>query len=808
MADPVYDSEDGATDKQGTLPSEVANYWQTQIAYAERKVKAFRTRGDQIIRRYKNKRSTAVPTVTNVTVGQRRMNILYSNVQTMMPVLYANTPKPNVQRRNKDKNPAGRWAAIVLERTLANTLDMQDFDHVIEQDVESLLLPGYGCSMVEYVPQVEDDQMGWQEARLRYVSWRDQLTNPARYWQEVTWWAYVSYLTRREVRKAYGPKVAEQIVLDHKASKDADDSMSKATVWCIWDKTSQKVIHIATGYPEGPLGEYDAPVKFEGFFPIARPLVATTATDSTIPVPDFDQYQDQADEIDMYTQRIYVLGRSLRLRGLYPGDMQSVRQIMDNSSDADLIPVENWAMLGERGGANGLVVWFPIDQVAKVLIECHNNRDKAMQSMYEITGISDIIRGATDAQETLGAQQLKAQFSSVRTRDRQKDVQRYIRDILRHMSSVIGQHFTLEVLQKMSGANLLTNQQKQTIGQYQQFMAQYQQQAQMAQQQGMQPPPPPQIPQPTPEMMEAMEEPSWEDVLAILRDEKMRGFVIDIETDSTVEADQMAQQQKAEQFIAAISQFMVAWMPVLQLKPDLAPLAGELLMFGVRQFKAGQGVETELEEAVEKLTKEAEMASQQPQPNPELIKAQADAAQAQADAQQTQQDMVLQQQKHQDEMQIKQAEFTKDIETIKADFVADVAKHRMTLEHKTAEAHADRQHQAEQGDRDREHQAGLAKESNKNARTLARMKPDAKGANGEANDLQEVEDATPDEGSALADAIQKAAEASLALAQEVKQQGEEMKQGLGGLAQAILAPTRAVRDPQTNRIVGSHKVLN
>jgi hypothetical protein len=697
MADPVYDSEDGAANPEAGL----ANYWLNQIAYAERKVKQFRTRGDQIIRRYKNKRSTAVPSVTNVTVGQRRMNILYSNVQTMMPVLFANTPKPNVTRRNKDKNPAGRWAAVVLERVLTNTIDMQDFDHVLEQDIESLLLPGYGCSMVEYLPQVENDQVGWQEARLRYVNWKDQLTNPARYWQEVWWWGYVSYLTRAEVRKTYGAKVAETIVLDHKASKDADDSMSKATVWCIWDRRAEKVIHVATGYPDKVLLEAPPPVQFEGFFPIPRPLVSLTATDSTVPIPDFDQYQDQADEIDMFTQRIYVLGRSLRLRGLYPGDMQSVRQIMDNSSDADLIPVENWAMLGERGGADGLVVWFPIEAVAKTLEWCYEARDKAMTAMYEITGISDIIRGATEPSETLGAQQLKAQFSSVRTRDRQKDVQRYIRDILRHMSSVIGQHFTLEVLQKMSGVNLLTQQQKQVIGQYQQFMAQYQQQAALAQQAGQPAPPPPQIPAPSPEMMEAMEEPTWEEVLAILRDEKMRGFVIDVETDSTIEADQIQQQQKAEQFITAISAFMTAWGPLLQMQPQLVPLAGELLMYGVRQFKAGVSVETEIEETVEKLTKAAEQPQAQ-QPSPELIEAQSEAENAKAQ-------MALEQQKHADEMQKQIAEFKKDIETLKIEFQIDVAKHRMDLEHQKEENKLEREHKEREGQKDRAHQAEVAK---------------------------------------------------------------------------------------------------
>lgn len=623
-------------------PAGVANYWLTQIQYAERKVKQFRTTGKQIIRRYKNVKSAASSNVMTVTAGQKRLNVLWSNIQTLKPVLFSNTPKPNVTRRNKDKNPVGRWAATVLERTLVNTLDMQPFDHVMEQDIENLLLPGYGCSMIEYVAETEQDQMGWQEARFRYVDWCDQLHNPARYWQEVWWWAYVSYLTRDELRKRYGNKIAMEVVLDHKEGKDADDSMSKSTVWCIWDSRSRKIIHLATGYPQGPLGEYDPPVNFEGFFPIARPLMATTASDSTIPVPDFTQYKDQADEIDMYTQRIDVLGRSLRVRALYPGDMESIRQLMDNANDADMIPVPNWAMVSERGGAANLVAYFPIEQVAKVLEQCHENRERAIEAMYQETGISDIIRGASDPNETLGGQQLKAQFASVRIRDRQRDVQRYIRDILRHMASVIGQHFTLEVLQKMSGVTLLTQAQKQQVQMavqaWQQFGQAQQQWGHMMEQglpQGIPPlpqPQPPGFPQPPEEAMEALKEPAWEEVIALLRDEKLRGFVIDIETDSTIEADQLAQQQKAEQFLTAVTQYCTAWAQILPVAPFMAPLAGEMLMQAARLFKMGDNLETVIEEMTEQMEKMAEAPKPpDPQMQAEQAKMQATQVKAQTD---------------------------------------------------------------------------------------------------------------------------------------------------------------------------------
>ena len=682
-------------DPAGQTPEELASFWLGQIEFATKKVKPFRSRGEQIIRRYKNKKQEISSSAPTIAAGQKRMNFVWANVQTQKPILYAQTPKPNVTRRNKDKDPVGRWAATVLERVLVNTLDMQDFDHVLNQDVENLLLPGFACSMVEYVPQVEAGQIGWQEAKLRYVHWKDQLTNPARFWQEVWWWGYVSYLTRAEVRKAYGNKIATEIALDHKASKDADDSMSKATVWCIWDSKQKKVVHVSTGYTKGTLGIYDPPVDFEDFFPIPRPLFATLATDSTIPIPDLDQYQDQVDEIDMYTQRIYVLGRSLKVRGLYPGDMESVKQAMDSAADADLIPISNWAMLGERGGGKNLIAWFPVDLVIGVLVQCHENRAKAIEAMYEITGISDIIRGQSDPNETLGAQQLKSQFSGVRTRERQRDVQRYIRQILMHMSSVIGQHFTQDVIQKMSGVPLLTQSQVQMIQQAAQVWQQYAQQAQQAQQQGMQPPPPPSIPQPTEDMLKQAKEPTWEAVMGLLRNEKLRGFVIDVESDSTIEADQMQQQQKAEQFLTAVTQYCAAWAQILPAAPDLADLAGEMLISAARLFKMGDVLETTIEEAVEQMEKKASQ-PQQVQPNPEMIKAQAAKQKVESDA-------ALQQQSTQSQLELKKAEMEKDTVWQQQTVEAEAQKQQIQVQADKEKLQTQLAHDAHQKELDRQH---------------------------------------------------------------------------------------------------------
>lgn len=616
---------------------ELASYWLGNIEFAERKLKQYRARGRQIVKRYKNKRTM---TTGGVTLPNKRMNVLWSNVQTQKPVMFNQTPKANVSRRNKSKDPIGRQAAIVMQNCLQNSIAMEDFSLVIGQVVEDRLLPGAGLAMVEYRPQIEQDQIGWQAAETVYVHWEDWLTNIARTWQEVNWWSRKVFQTRKEVYntvlaatgdKAKAAHIRATITLDHRedqktnSTNDKDDGVSKATIYTVWDKTDQQVLILSTGYKEAPLAILKPPVNFDGFFPIPRPLQSTTSTDSTIPVPDFDQYIDQADEIDMLTQRIGMLAKSLRLRGIYPADMEAIKALME-ANDQDLIPYDQWQMIMERGGIQALVMWFPVETIAATLVQCYAAREQAIQIMYQVTGISDIVRGATDAAETATAQQLKAQFGGIRVRESQKEVQRFIKDILCKKAEIIAEHFTLETIQAMSGVKLLTNAQKQQIQQAQQYMAQYQQQAQQMQAQGMQPPPPPNIPPITEEMQEALKQPSWEDVLGLLRNEKLRGFVVDVETDSTVEPDQQAQQESAVQFLTAVTQYVAAWAQILPMFPQGATLAGEMLAWGVRQFKSGDTIEQEIDEFSEMVEKQA----QQPKPpGPEVMQAQVEQLKAQ-----------------------------------------------------------------------------------------------------------------------------------------------------------------------------------
>lgn len=124
---------------------------------------------------------------------------------------------------------------------------------------------------------------------------------------------------------------------------------------------------------------------------------------------------------------------------------------------------------------------------------------------------------------------------------------------------------------------------------------------------------PPDIP---PELQKLLNSPSQEDILQVLHDDQVRSYRVDIETDSTIEADEQADRQSRTEFITAVGGFLQQALPVGQQLPELVPMIGEMLLFLVRGFAAGRQLEESIETAVSQLEQKAKMAASQPPPDP------------------------------------------------------------------------------------------------------------------------------------------------------------------------------------------------
>jgi hypothetical protein len=471
----------------------------------------------------------------------RHYQMLWSNMETMKPAVYTKSPKAAVIRRFNDPDPTARTASTLLERCIDFTLDANEYDGTFKQVRDDYLLYARGTARIYYEPvmetvqseedgldgsdvegpQAEVQRLGqeadegngpeeilkFENVRIRYVQRNDFIHEPARTWDEVNWIAFRSFLDRDALVERFGEEIGKAIPLDARPDNADSEPRSnavgtidqKATVWEIWDRCERRVLWIAQGHTE-VLEEGLPYLSFEGFYPCPKPAYGTLSNDSLEPVPDFTYYQDQVEEIDTLTARIATLTDSLKLVGFYPagpeGEGQpSIEQAVRPGLENKMIAVKSWAAFKEGGSGGAPVVFLPVDQVIKVLEGCVKLRQQLIEDVYQIYGLSDIMRGDGNASETATAQNIKAQYGSVRIRSRQQELARFCRDVCRLVAEVVCTQFQPETIMAMANMPLKTRAQvemEQMQAQEQALMAaQQQQQAMMAQQppQGQLPPP-------------------------------------------------------------------------------------------------------------------------------------------------------------------------------------------------------------------------------------------------------------------------------------------------------------------------------
>lgn len=634
--------------------AKTATYWIAELELSEKWMAPYCARAKKIIVRYKSERRKE--DAKDASEDRRRFAILWANTETLGPAVYARKPEAVVSRRFRDADPVGRYASEVLERALNFATDCYDFDSLMCEVRDDYLLIARGQAWARFIPYLategeqitqdaSDGEAQYAEVVCDHLYYGDWGVQPCRTWSETSYVWRRAYMDRKELVKRFGSKKGRAVPLDWKPEDDGfqdqeiKERRKRAAVYEIWDKTSRKVFWINKSFQE-TLDERPDPLGLKDFFPCPRPLMGTLGPDSYIPVPDYVFYEDQAHEIDELTARIADLTDGLRMVGLYAGEEGDLLANMFNADSGTLVPVNSMASLQDKGGLGKIIEWLPIDLVIRTLQGCFETRARILEDIYQITGISDIVRGASDPSETATAQGIKAQWGSLRVRDRQKDMARFARDLMAIQGEIIAKMFPVQALQAMTGVELLTKEQKQQAQALVELAQQNPQLAQQAQQN------PEQFGLPA-NVQELMPLPTWDEVNALLKDDVLRAFRIDIETDATIEPDEQAEKQAAVELTTAVGNFFTAFGPIVSAQPGLAPFAGDMLKFVFRRFRAGR----ELEDSLERGLSSLQPPPQQPQaqlPPPELpdpaeqqaklLTAQAKVADAQTRAQQVQQD--------------------------------------------------------------------------------------------------------------------------------------------------------------------------
>lgn len=667
-----------------------AQPWQDMLDEATRYFQDYNDRCDNIDKLYGDLKALAAGAT------DREFQIFWANMEVMRPSVYSRSPIPVVVPAFRDRRELPTKASEFLERAMVTAFRVNGGIHNRLVHVrDDLCQNARGVIWVRYVT----DDAG-ERIEFDWLDRSDFLHEPARAWEEVGWCARRDWLTRDQMRARFEPTSGETWQLakfkERRAEGTKDGGLTseakgepKAAVWTIWHKVKRQVAWVSPGV-QVMLDVRDPFLTLEEFFPCPRPAYATVQRRTLIPIPDFLYYKDQVEEINELTARIASLTESLRLRGFYPGGASDVAGAIQKALDETdnrqvLIAVPNFASLG-GSSLEQSIVWLPLDKIASAIRECVELRRVLIEDVYQITGLSDILRGETDPNETLGAQELKAQTGSGRMKLKQEEMVRLALDASRLAGEIIAENFKPETLVQMAQSDLPTDQviQQQT----QQQIAGLDAKVQQAQSD----PRVVQLAQRNPQLaqqalarvaaqkqqiqQQAQQTVTTEKVIGLLRDQKMRPFTIDIETDSTIQPDESAEKQQRTEFVTTVGTFLGAAVPLIQQVPQAGPLVGETLKFLASGFRAGR----ELEGVIDDFADQIEQMAQQPKPpDPAVVKAQADAQSKQqdmqmrqADGQQKMQqavmDMRMQQDAHAAEMRKSQAELQKAMLDLVAKF--------------------------------------------------------------------------------------------------------------------------------------------
>ena len=558
-------------------------------------------------------------------VRDRQFQMFWANCEVVKPAILAKPPRPVVVTKFKDRRPVYQAAAEVMERCATVAFDVARIEDLMLLIRDDLVMTARGVAWCRYESGKEGySHYDGEKVCIDFKQRRDFLHSISRNWSEVTWVAAASYLTRSQARKRFRKHSGDAYQdAEYRVDKDAKevggaDNRERAKFWEIWSKSERRVLWVAQGC-EDILDEDDPHLDLEHFFPCPKPVYGAVQRGSLVPVPDVMQYRDQLEELNLLTGRIHALSEALEVKGFYPAGgselATAVEAALANKTPGRLlVPISNWAAFG---GTKEIIVWLPIEAIAQTITALVALRKQIIEDIYQIMGLSDIMRGATDPRETLGSQQLKSQFGSSRIRDKQNEMIRLSKDLVGIVCEIITENYSpvtiiemsqtqiptqamvkkqVQQLQMQLGNQQLAMQKAQQIPQVQQMAQQNPQKAQEVMQQGMQ-----LLQHGQDAIKKIMGKPTLEQVLHLFESQRAKSFIFDIETDSTVMIDENAEKQRRGEFIGVLSQLLPQLAQMIAQEPKTAEFCGEVLKFSTAPFRAGRQLEGAIDDLIEQM---------------------------------------------------------------------------------------------------------------------------------------------------------------------------------------------------------------
>lgn len=567
------------------------NVWKKEIDAAEKRVKEFWKKGTKVTNRYLDNTVSRKMGALDTDLTSK-LNLFHANVSTQMAMLYGRVPRVDVSRRFADAgDDVGRISAEILQRILNTSVQASGSNEsdVLRCCLQDRMLPGLGTARVRYDVQTEkevgDDneeyeKMTSEDAVIEYVHWRDFLWGYARTWSTVPWVGFRTFPTKEECEKTLGEEVCKQLTFEQRGTTEKNDDSQDpdfkqpeetAEIIEIWCRKERTVKFYAKG-PDKVIKNVGAPTNFMGFFPCPEPMAANVTTTLWMPKSDFSIAQDLYNQIDVLQTRIDIITRAVKVVGVYDGKSIGIQRMLEEGYDNDLIPVDNWAAFQERGGIKGQVDWMPLGDIVNALSKLQEMRAEAIQLLYQVTGMSDILRGTSEQYTSASSDKLKAKFASVRMQYLQEEFARFASDLMSLKAETVCKNFEPETI-------------------FEKANCQYFQ-----------------------------EEPaSIEDAIYFLKEDCNEVlWKVEIKPESIAMIDYAQLKSERTEYLTAVATFVQSATPMIQMAPGSAPLLLEMLKWGLAGFKGSQQMEGIFDRVLKDVQEQLSQPQAPAEPNPKL----------------------------------------------------------------------------------------------------------------------------------------------------------------------------------------------
>ena len=612
MAEAAYDIDSARKEAP-------AQKWAREIKAAKKMLHRFHSQGDRVVSRFLDDRRNEGQYISD-DYNSYKLNFFHSNITTIRSMLFGSTPKVDVSRRYTDSDDdQARVASEILNRMLNTSVadPSEGIQSVLRNALDDRLIPGLGTARVryEYEPRMEtvineegeeeEVEVGieWESAPVDYVHWRDFLWSWTRVWGDLRWMAFRSYFDKQAMAVRFGEEIADQA--QYKRREVNSEGGDGIDTLC---------------------DEQEDPLELDGFYPAPQPMAANVTTSLFVPKPDYCMAQDLYNEIDTLESRIGNITRAVKVVGVYDKNIGEIQRMLKEGAESDLIPVDNWAMLAEKGGLKGVVDWYPVENVVGVLGQLVELRNDSIQLLHEITGLSDIMRGSSSQYTAAASDKLKAKFGSVRIQAFQDMFAIFASDLLRLKAEVISKHFDPEQIVLQSNIMLTPD-------------------ADMA--------------GPAIELIKSPDFLHWR---------------VEVRPESVAMVDFAQLKAERTEYMNGLSMFLQSGTSLIKEAPEAGPVLLQLLKWGLAGFKGSSEIEGVIDKALEQLMK-AQSAPQEEQPDPAAQQAQMEMQMEQQSAQAKMQEEQL---KHQNKLEEIQAKHATDMQRMQEDFKQDMQKIIMT----------------------------------------------------------------------------------------------------------------------------------